>query len=148
MAELLSVGLDVGTTSTQLILSRLKIENRASGFAVPEMEITGREVLYQSPIHFTPMLDGQRINGEALKKLLEEEYRSAGISPEMIDTGAVIVTGETSRKENARTVLESLAELAGKFVVTTAGPDLESVLAAKGAGAPAAGPAPEPRRSG
>ena len=137
MAELLSIGLDVGTTSTQLILSRLKVENRASGFAVPEMEITGREVLYQSPIHFTPMLDSQRINGEALKKLLEEEYRSAGISPEMIDTGAVIVTGETSRKENARTVLESLAELAGKFVVTTAGPDLESVLAAKGAGAPA-----------
>lgn len=137
MAELLSVGLDVGTTSTQLILSRLTVENKASSFAVPEMVISSREILYESLIHFTPLGSGQLIDGEALARLLEEEYRRAGIIPEMIDTGAVIVTGETSRKENARTVLETLAELAGKFVVTTAGPDLESVLAAKGAGAPA-----------
>lgn len=137
MAELISVGLDVGTTSTQLVLSRLTVENKASGFAVPEMVIAKREILYESPIHFTPLQDGQLVDGVALSMLLEEEYRKAGIRPEMIDTGAVIVTGETSRKENARTVLETLAELAGRFVVTTAGPDLESVLAAKGAGAPA-----------
>ena len=135
MAELLSVGLDVGTTSTQLVVSRLTAENRASPFAVPEMVISGRQVLYESPVHFTPLKDGLLIDGERLKELLAEEYRRAGICPEQVDTGAVIVTGETSRKENARTVLEALAELAGKFVVTTAGPDLESILAAKGAGA-------------
>ena len=135
MAELLSVGLDVGTTSTQLVVSRLTAENRASPFAVPEMVISARQVLYESPVHFTPLKDGLLIDGEKLKELLAEEYRKAGIRPEQVDTGAVIVTGETSRKENARTVLEALAELAGKFVVTTAGPDLESILAAKGAGA-------------
>ena len=137
MAELLSVGLDVGTTSTQLVVSRLTAENRASPFAVPEMVITGRQVLYESPVHFTPLKDKLLIDGEKLKGLLAEEYRRAGIRPEQVDTGAVIVTGETSRKENAGAVLEALAELAGKFVVTTAGPDLESVLAAKGAGATA-----------
>ena len=47
----------------------------------------------------------------------------------------MIITGETSRKENARAVLENLSEFAGDFVVATAGPHLESVLAAKGAGA-------------
>jgi len=135
VAELLSVGLDVGTTSTQLVVSRLTAENRASPFAVPEMVISGRQVLYESPVHFTPLKEKQLIDGEKLKELLEEEYRRAGIRPEQVDTGAVIVTGETSRKENARTVLEALAELAGRTVVTTAGPDLESVLAAKGAGA-------------
>ena len=135
MAELLSVGLDVGTTSTQLVVSRLTAENRASPFAVPEMVISERKVLYESPVHFTPLKSGHLIDGEKLKELLAEEYRRAGIRPEQVDTGAVIVTGETSRKENARTVLEALAELAGRFVVTTAGPDLESVLAAKGAGA-------------
>ena len=137
MAELLSVGLDVGTTSTQLVVSRLTAENRASPFAVPEMVISGRHVLYESPVHFTPLKDELLIDGGKLKELLAEEYRRAGIRPEQVDTGAVIVTGETSRKENARTVLEALAELAGRFVVTTAGPDLESVLAAKGAGATA-----------
>ena len=42
--RLLSVGLDVGTTSTQLVVSQLEIENRASNFAVPEMVIAQRRI--------------------------------------------------------------------------------------------------------
>lgn len=136
MSEILcSVGLDVGTTSTQLIVSRLRLENRASGFAVPEMEIADREILYRSPVHFTPLLDNSHVDGEKLRRLVEAEYSAAGISRGTVDTGAVIITGETGRKENARAALEALSDLAGDFVVATAGPDLESVLAARGAGA-------------
>lgn len=136
MAEVLrSVGLDVGTTSTQLILSELTVENRAGAFSFPEMEIADRNILYRSPIHFTPLLDESHMDGEALRKIVEKEYLSAGITRDSVDTGAIIITGETSRKENARTVLNALSDLAGDFVVATAGPDLESVLAAKGAGA-------------
>ena len=136
MAEsLLSVGLDVGTTSTQMVVSRLWIENKASAFSVPELQITDRQICYRSPVHFTPLLREERIDGAALGKLMEEEYRRAGITRDMVDTGAVIITGETSRKENARAVLENLSHLAGDFVVATAGPDLESRLAARGAGA-------------
>lgn len=134
MAELLSVGLDVGTTTTQLIVSRLQAENRASSFAVPQMEITSRRVVYESPVHFTP-INGDRVDGAAIRALVEGEYRAAGITPQTVDTGAIIVTGETSRKENAAAVAQALSEYAGDFVVATAGPDLESVLAAKGAGA-------------
>lgn len=135
MRSLLSVGLDVGTTSTQMIVSKLLVENRASSFSVPRMEIGSREILYKSPVHFTPLLGINRIDGQALKKLVEEEYTAAGITPQQVDTGAVIITGETSRRENAETVLRELSHIAGDFVVATAGPDLESVLAAKGAGA-------------
>lgn len=135
MAEnLLSVGLDVGTTTTQLIVSRLTVENRASSFAVPEMEIGNREILYRSAVHFTP-INGSLVDGDGVRKIVLDEYEKAGISPEQVDTGAVIITGETSRKENARAVLSALSELAGDFVAATAGPDLESILAAKGAGA-------------
>ena len=133
--SLTSVGIDVGTTSTQLVVSRLRVENRASGFAVPEMVIAEREVLYRSPVHFTPLMEGKLVDGWKLQVIVEEEYKKAGISRAEVDTGAVIVTGETSRRENARTVMEVLSEYAGDFVVTTAGPDLESVLAAKGSGA-------------
>ena len=132
---LLSVGLDVGTTSTQLIVSELTVENRASGFAVPELKITDRQVRYRSPVYFTPLEAESRVDGEALRELVAAEYEKAGITRETVDTGAVIVTGETSRKENARRVVQALSEFAGEFVVATAGPDLESVLAAKGAGA-------------
>jgi ethanolamine utilization protein EutA len=129
------VGLDVGTTTTQLIVSEIKAENKASAFSVPEMEITGRKIRYQSPVHFTPLLSGELVDGDKLRDLVKKEYENAGITPESVDTGAVIITGETSRKENAAQVLRSLSDLAGEFVVATAGPDLESVLAAKGAGA-------------
>ena len=131
-----SLGLDLGTTTTQLVISELEVENRAPGFTVPRMEIGKRRVLYQSPVHFTPLLSGELVDGAALSELLKRELQAAGITQEALDTGAVIVTGETSRKENAETVTRALAKEAGKFVVATAGPDLESVLAARGAGAP------------
>lgn len=133
--RLRSVGLDVGTTSTQMIVSELTIENRASSFAVPEMVIAERKILYRSPVYFTPLLEESHVDGDGIRALVEEEYRRAGITRAEVDTGAVIITGETSRKENAGTVLDALSDLAGDFVVATAGPDLESVLAAKGAGA-------------
>ena len=132
---LCSVGIDVGTTTTQLVVSELTVENRASGFAVPQMEITGRKLLYCSPVFFTPLLQGDLVDGEKLRSLVADAYAKAGISPETVDTGAIIITGETSRKENARAVLRALAGFAGEFVAATAGPDLESVLAATGAGA-------------
>ena len=111
--QLLSVGLDVGTTSTQMILSKLTAENRASSFAVPKMEITEREILYRSPVHFTPLSSETLVDGVALRRLIEKEYASAGITPADVDTGAVIITGETSRKENAETVLKELSDFAG-----------------------------------
>ena len=132
---LLSVGLDVGTTSTQLVVSELTVENQASAFSVPEMTISRRKLLYESPVYFTPLSGAQQVDGQGVREIVEREYRAAGITRDRVDTGAVIITGETSRKENARIVLDALAEYAGDFVVATAGPDLESVLAAKGAGA-------------
>ena len=133
--KLLSLGLDVGTTSTQMVLSELTIENQAGSFAVPQMEIQERKVLYKSPVYFTPLIRGELVDGEKIREIVDQEYEKAGISRTEVDTGAIIITGETSRKENARSVLEALSRYAGDFVVATAGPDLESVLAAKGAGA-------------
>ena len=133
--RLCSVGLDVGTTSTQLIVSQLEIQNLAGSFTVPEMQITDRTILYQSPVYFTPLKSESLVDGDGIRKIVETEYEKAGIRREDVDTGAVIITGETSRKENAAAVLDALSELAGDFVVATAGPDLESILAAKGAGA-------------
>lgn len=136
MAEILrSVGLDVGTSTTQLIVSELTVENRASSFSVPDMEIAGRKIIYKSPVHFTPLIDKDHVDGAAIGKIVAKEYENAHIDRSSVDTGAIIITGETSRKENARAVLNALSDFAGDFVVATAGPDLESILAAKGADA-------------
>lgn len=135
MDKLLSVGLDVGTTTTQLIVSELRVENKASSFTVPELTISDRKILYEGPVRFTPLIAGELVDGEKIRELVKEDYAAAGITPGQVNTGAVIITGETSRKENAKQVLNALSGFAGEFVVATAGPDLESVLAAKGAGA-------------
>ena len=135
MGKLISVGLDVGTTTTQLILSELTVENRGNAFSVPQMVIGEREIRYQSPVIFTPLISGELVDGQAIANWVDTQYRAAGITKDQVDTGAVIITGETSRKENAKEVLDHLAGFAGDFVVATAGPDLESVLSAKGAGA-------------
>ena len=131
---ILSVGIDIGTSTTQLIFSRLTIENRASSYTVPRIDIVDKEVIYRSKIYFTPLRSATEIDAEAVKQIVREEYQAAGMTPEMLRTGAVIITGETARKENANEVLEALSDLAGDFVVATAGPDLESVLSARGAG--------------
>ena len=89
-----SVGLDVGTTSTQMIVSELEIQNNSSGFTVPEMVITERNIRYRSDVHFTPLKGENLVDGEGLRALVLEEYQRAGISRSDVDTGAVIITGE------------------------------------------------------
>lgn len=132
-----SVGIDIGTTTTQLVISRLTLENTASAALVPRVEITGKEVIHRSQIYFTPLLDHNLVNAVEVSQIVESEYRRAGVTPSDIDTGAVIITGETAKKENAKAILEALADFAGDFVVATAGPNLESVYAGKGSGAAA-----------
>lgn len=130
-----SVGIDIGTSTTQLIFSKLTIENRAAGYMVPKVEIVKKEVVYCSDIYFTPLISNTEIDGEKVNAIIRAEYEKAQIKPKDVSTGAVIITGETARKQNANKVLNSLSDLAGDFVVATAGPDLESVLSGRGAGA-------------
>ena len=129
-----SVGIDIGTSTTQLIFSKLTIENLATSYTVPRISIVDTEVVYRSNIYFTPLNDKSTINAAEVQKIVKSEYQKANISKNDLQTGAVIITGETARKENANEVLSVLSDMAGDFVVATAGPDLESVLSAKGAG--------------
>lgn len=134
-STILSVGIDIGTTTSQIIFSRLTIENKAAISRVPQIDITNKEIIYRSNIYFTPLINYSVIDGENLAKIIQEEYKKANITPKEITVGAVIITGESSRKENSREVVHALGELAGDFVVASAGPDLEGIIAGRGAGA-------------
>ncbi len=134
-AELLSVGIDIGTSTTQVIFSRLAMENTASYFSIPHVAITHKEVVYKSKIYTTPLIDLRTIDAQKVREVVQAEFQSAGFSPADTKTGAVIITGESARKENSASVLEQLSRFAGDFVVSTAGPDLEAIIAGKGSGA-------------
>ncbi len=133
--DILSVGIDIGTSTTQVIFSRLTMENTAGYFAVPCISIVGKEVIYRGDIHTTPLLGRSLIDGEKVSQLVAGEFQRAGFAPQDTRTGAVIITGESARKENSAIVLQSLSRFAGDFVVSTAGPDMEAIIAGKGSGA-------------
>ena len=134
MQDILSVGIDIGTSTTQLVFSKICMENMSGYFAVPRISIVDKQVIYKSSVYMTPLNGSVLIDGEAIRRLVAEEFRRAGYTPADVDTGAVIITGESARKENAAAVLEKLGDFAGEFVVSTAGPDLESIIAGKGSG--------------
>ncbi|WP_216828731.1 ethanolamine ammonia-lyase reactivating factor EutA [Alkalihalobacterium elongatum] len=132
---LISAGIDIGTATTKLVISRFAICNTAGASRVPRIEIVDVEVLYKSPIYDTPLLNTNLIDIDKVKSIVTEEYLKAGIQPSQIQTGAVIITGETATKQNATEMVHSLSSSAGDFLVATAGPDLEGIIAAKGSGA-------------
>lgn len=141
--SMLSVGIDVGTTTTQLIFSRLILGGGVASSSQSPLSrmraagIVDKEVVYRSGIHFTPLTGPDEIDAVALEQILRREYQQAGILPNQVETGAVIVTGETAKKRNADAILEAISALAGDFVVTVAGPHLESMISGRGAGAAA-----------
>lgn len=134
---ILSLGLDIGTTTTILVISELTVKNVASATSVPRVEIVDKRVRYLGSVHFTPLLDESTLDEEALTRLVLEEYSKAGVRPEQIESGAVIVTGQSALKSNAERVLRRLSANLGKFVVATAGPRLEAIIAGRGSGAAA-----------
>ena len=133
--QMVSVGIDIGTTTTQIIFSELTLVQVARAGQIPRVDIADRRVLYASEIVFTPLLDAETIDPQRLVDILRREYARAGIRPEQVETGAVIITGETARKKNADEVLRAIAGLAGDFVVTVAGPNVEGMIAGRGSGA-------------
>jgi ethanolamine utilization protein EutA len=129
-----SVGVDIGTSTSHMVFSRLSLERqgrRLSGrFAVTE-----RTILFRSPVIFTPYTPSGLIDAATLGRFISASYNDAGALREQIDAGAVITTGEAALRENAGVVGELFSQEIGRFVCATAGPNLESLLAAHGSGA-------------
>ncbi len=133
--QLLSVGIDIGTTTTQVIFSRTELVNRAAVSQVPRYEFIKRDISWQSPVFFTPVDKQGGLKEAELKALILAQYQAAGIAPESVDSGAIIITGESAKTRNARPAVMALSQSLGDFVVASAGPHLESVIAGHGAGA-------------
>lgn len=132
--RLTSVGIDVGSSGTQVIFSRLHLRRLAEDMS-SRYFVVNRETLFQSPVALTPYESETRISDEALGKILDDAYAAAGLTPDDIDAGAVILTGEALRRENSQAIAATVSDRGGDFVCATAGHHMESMLAAFGSGA-------------
>ncbi len=132
--SLTTVGIDIGSSGTQVIFSRVRLRRLAEDLT-SRYYVVARETLFQSPVALTPYQSEQRIADEKLGAIIDEAYAAAGLHPDNIDTGVVILTGEALRRENAQGIAAVLSEQGGEFVTATAGHHMESMLAAYGSGA-------------
>ena len=94
-----------------------------------------RKILWQSPILLTPYRPDYTIDVDDLAGFIGGCYAYAGIEPEEVDSGAVILTGEALKRRNARAIADLFSEEAGKFVCASAGHHMECQMAAHGSGA-------------
>jgi ethanolamine utilization protein EutA len=131
---LVTVGIDIGSSGTQVIFSRINLRRYGEDLT-SRYYVVSRETLFQSPVALTPYSSDERIDDAALGAIIDEAYAAAGVEPQDIDTGVVILTGEALRRENAEAIAALLAEQRGDFVTATAGHHMESMLAAYGSGA-------------
>jgi ethanolamine utilization protein EutA len=132
--ELVSVGIDIGSSGTQLIFSRVHMQRMSEDLS-SRYFVVKRETLHQSPVALTPYQSEERIDERGVGEIIDRAYAEARIHPDNIDTGAVILTGEALRRENAKAIAGVIAEMGGEFVCATAGHHMESLLAAYGSGA-------------
>src|SRR5467141_1607069 len=126
----LSVGVDIGSSTSHLVFSRIVLERLDSRYVV-----TIRETFYQSDILLTPYAAQEEIDATALGAFIERQYQDAKVDPDEMDTGALILTGVAVRRRNARKIGELFARQAGKMVAVSAGDSMETVMAAHGSGA-------------
>jgi ethanolamine utilization protein EutA len=131
---LTTVGIDIGSSGTQVIFSRVHLRRLAEDLT-SRYYVVARETLFQSQVALTPYQSEERIDDLKLGVIIDDAYVAAGLPPEAIDTGVVILTGEALRRENAQRIAAILSEKAGEFVTATAGHHMEAMLAAYGSGA-------------
>lgn len=128
--KLTSVGVDIGSSTSHLIFSRLEMKQQGTRYVVVR-----RSVLSESEILLTPYVDDSTIDVKRLGDFINRQYERAGLGRDDVDTGALILTGVAVRRRNARAIGELFAREAGRFVAVSAGDGLEATMAAHGSGA-------------
>jgi ethanolamine utilization protein EutA len=131
---LTSVGIDVGSSTSHLMFSRLVLERQGIALS-SRFKVIDRSITFRSPILLTPYTDDTTIDTDELRRFIEGVYKDAEMSVADVETGATIFTGEAAKKQNAEAISALFSEEAGKFVCAIAGPNLEAVMAAYGSGA-------------
>ena len=127
--RLTTVGIDIGSSTSQLSFSALELQRMDTRFVVAK-----RDSIYESEVLLTPFSDPMTIDTEALRTFFDGQFERARLTHDEIDSGAIILTGLALAKHNSRNIADIFSAHAGKFVAVSAGDAIESTLACRGAG--------------
>src|SRR5690606_11740059 len=93
--ELITAGVDVGSSTSHLAFSHLVLQRAGNGYIV-----SSRRSLFESEIVLTPYEGDLTIDAARLKKFVSRQYATAELRPDDVDTGVLIMTGVAARREN------------------------------------------------
>ena len=97
--HLTSVGIDIGSSTSHLMFSELRIGYPSLHQRKPM--VLERNVIARSRILLTPFSGDWNIEAAPLRDLIDRTFKEAGLTRAEVDTGAVIITGEAARRDNA-----------------------------------------------
>ena len=100
---LVSVGVDIGSSTSHLVFSRLRLERLDSRYVVAE-----REVVHESEVLLTPYADDQTIDADALRRRAREHFTSevqAFVRPEFFNRIDRIVVFRPLSRDVLRDIL-------------------------------------------
>jgi len=76
--EVLSVGIDVGTTTTQVVFSKLLIHDVARPGQVPRIQVDEKSVIGRGDVHNTPLSAPDEVDADALADLVSRGWGLPG----------------------------------------------------------------------
>ena len=128
----LSVGVDIGSSTSHLVFSRIVLERLDSRYVVTD----ARDLLpVRHPAHAL-FAQARTIDADELGAFIEQQYQDAKVDPDEIDTGALILTGVAVRRQQRprdRRIVRRARP--ARWSRSSAGDNLETVMAAYGSGA-------------
>ena len=86
--HLTSVGVDIGSSGTQVIFSRIHLR-RLGEDLTSRYYVVSRDTIYLSPVSLTPYASETRIDDVKLGEIIKAAYEGAGLKASEVDTGAV-----------------------------------------------------------
>src|SRR5579862_6266666 len=78
--SLMTVGIDIGSSGTQVIFSRVHMRRLAEDLT-SRYFVVQRETLHQSPVALTPYQSEECIDERAVGDIIDRAYAEAGIHP-------------------------------------------------------------------
>src|SRR5947208_14258612 len=115
--SLLSVGIDIGSSGTQVIFSRINLRRMGEELS-SRYFVVSRETLFQSPVSLTPYRSEELIDDAELGAIIDRAFADAGLHPDEIDAEVVILTGDALLLDTADTYANLLAVHTGVCVRT------------------------------
>lgn len=97
--EILSAGIDIGTSTTQLVFSRMILQNTGGFGRIPQIKVVSKEVIYESEIYFTPLSSREEIDGERVHEIIKKEYEKAAFVRQILQPEPSSSRGRLHGKE-------------------------------------------------